>query len=90
MKFILCVELIGLYRHFLDQNSAIANKSISGIPLNLKTLAIGNGLTVIFVLFLQTCGAPHHYLIRIRWSSIRHMKNMQRITHTASWDPPVS
>ncbi|EIM82008.1 serine carboxypeptidase [Stereum hirsutum FP-91666 SS1] len=31
--------------HFLDQNEAIANGSISGIPLNLKALGVGDGLT---------------------------------------------
>ncbi|KAL5528101.1 hypothetical protein ACEPAF_7237 [Sanghuangporus sanghuang] len=31
--------------YFLQQNDAIANGSISGIPLNLKTLGIGNGIT---------------------------------------------
>jgi len=31
--------------HFLNQNAAIANKSISGIPINLKVLGIGDGLT---------------------------------------------
>ncbi|KAF9475477.1 serine carboxypeptidase [Pholiota conissans] len=31
--------------HFLAQNAAISNGTISGLPLNLKTLAIGNGLT---------------------------------------------
>ncbi|KAJ7779816.1 serine carboxypeptidase [Mycena metata] len=31
--------------HFLAQNTAIREGSVSGIKLNLKTLAIGNGLT---------------------------------------------
>ncbi|KAL5506982.1 hypothetical protein ACEPAH_6438 [Sanghuangporus vaninii] len=31
--------------HFLQQNDAIANGSISGITLNFKTLGVGNGLT---------------------------------------------
>ncbi|KAJ7758308.1 Alpha/Beta hydrolase protein [Mycena metata] len=31
--------------HFLAQNTAIAEGSVSGINLNLKTLAIGNGVT---------------------------------------------
>ncbi|KAL5528105.1 hypothetical protein ACEPAF_7241 [Sanghuangporus sanghuang] len=31
--------------YFLEQNEAIANGSISGITLNLRTLGIGNGLT---------------------------------------------
>ena len=32
--------------YFLDQNSAIAAGTISGITINLKVLGIGNGLTV--------------------------------------------
>ena len=31
--------------HFLQQNDAIANGSISGITLNFRTLGVGNGLT---------------------------------------------
>ncbi|KAI0751671.1 alpha/beta-hydrolase [Daedaleopsis nitida] len=31
--------------HFLDQNAAIANGSITGIPINLKFLGVGDGLT---------------------------------------------
>ncbi|KAF9644244.1 alpha/beta-hydrolase [Thelephora ganbajun] len=31
--------------YFLDQNAAIAAGTLSGIPINLKTLGIGNGLT---------------------------------------------
>lgn len=31
--------------HFLQQNDAIANGSISGIPINLKYLGVGDGLT---------------------------------------------
>lgn len=32
--------------HWLDQNDAIANGTVDGIPLNLKVLAIGDGFTV--------------------------------------------
>jgi len=32
--------------YFIDQNAAIAAGTISGIPINLKVLGIGNGLTV--------------------------------------------
>jgi hypothetical protein len=32
--------------HFLAQNAAIAGEKLDSIPLNLKTLGIGNGLTV--------------------------------------------
>ncbi|CAE6433513.1 unnamed protein product [Rhizoctonia solani] len=31
--------------HFLDQNAAIAAGTITGVPINLKVLSIGNGLT---------------------------------------------
>ncbi|KAI0637608.1 serine carboxypeptidase [Trametes polyzona] len=31
--------------HFLDQNAAIANGSVSGLPINLKFLGVGDGLT---------------------------------------------
>lgn len=31
--------------HFLDQNAAISAGTISGLPINLKLLGIGNGLT---------------------------------------------
>ena len=41
-----CGILIVFFRHFLDQNAAIANGSISGIPINLKFLGVGDGLTV--------------------------------------------
>ncbi len=35
-----------MHRHFLDQNAAIANGSVSGVPINLKFLGVGDGLTV--------------------------------------------
>ncbi|KAI0758948.1 alpha/beta-hydrolase [Fomes fomentarius] len=31
--------------YFLDQNAAIANGSVSGVPINLKFLGVGDGLT---------------------------------------------
>ncbi|KIY63529.1 serine carboxypeptidase [Cylindrobasidium torrendii FP15055 ss-10] len=31
--------------HFLDQNDAIANGTVEGIPLNLQVLGVGDGLT---------------------------------------------
>ncbi|KAK7045775.1 hypothetical protein VNI00_007176 [Paramarasmius palmivorus] len=31
--------------HFLSQNAAIANGTVSGLPLNLKVLGVGDGLT---------------------------------------------
>ncbi|KAI0829246.1 serine carboxypeptidase [Trametes gibbosa] len=31
--------------YFLDQNAAIANGSVSGLPINLKVLGVGDGLT---------------------------------------------
>ena len=34
------------YRYFLEQNAGIANKSISGTPINLQYLGVGDGLTV--------------------------------------------
>ena len=33
-------------RHFLSQNEAIAKGTISGVPINLKFLGVGDGLTV--------------------------------------------
>jgi hypothetical protein len=33
-------------RYFLDQNAAISAGTVSGLPINLKLLGIGNGLTV--------------------------------------------
>jgi hypothetical protein len=33
-------------RHFLQQNAAIRLGTLKGIPINLKVLGIGNGLTV--------------------------------------------
>lgn len=41
-----------LYRHFLSQNAAIAAGTVSGIPLNLKVLGVGDGLTVRPIYFL--------------------------------------
>lgn len=35
-----------LSRYFLDQDAAIANGTLSGIPINLKVLGIGNGWIV--------------------------------------------
>lgn len=32
--------------YFLSQNAAIKGGTVAGLPLNLKTLGIGNGLTV--------------------------------------------
>lgn len=32
--------------YFLDQNAAIANGTKTGIPINLKYLGVGDGLTV--------------------------------------------
>ena len=37
---------IPCYRYFLQQNAAIASGSISGVPINLKVLGVGDGLTV--------------------------------------------
>ena len=34
------------HRHFLSQNAAIEDGTVSGIKLNLKVLGIGDGLTV--------------------------------------------
>ncbi|KAH9974756.1 serine carboxypeptidase [Lactifluus volemus] len=31
--------------HFLEQNAAIKNGTVTGVPINLKVLGIGNGLT---------------------------------------------
>jgi hypothetical protein len=33
-------------RYFLEQNDAIKHGDVTGIPINLKVLAIGNGLVV--------------------------------------------
>ena len=32
--------------HFLKQNAAIAGGSLTGVPINLKVLGVGNGITV--------------------------------------------
>jgi hypothetical protein len=33
-------------RYFLQQNEAIASGSITGVPINLQVLGVGDGLTV--------------------------------------------
>ena len=33
-------------RYFLSQNEGISNGTVSGIPINLKFLGVGDGLTV--------------------------------------------
>ena len=33
-------------RYFLSQNEAIAEGTVSGVPINLKFLGVGDGLTV--------------------------------------------
>ncbi len=33
-------------RYFLQQNAGIANGTVSGVPINLKVLGVGDGLTV--------------------------------------------
>jgi hypothetical protein len=37
---------MGACRYFLQQNAAIRFGTLKGIPINLKVLGIGNGLTV--------------------------------------------
>jgi hypothetical protein len=42
---------VGLYswdplRHFLDQNTGIANGTVKGTKINLQYLGVGDGLTV--------------------------------------------
>ena len=32
--------------YFLEQNTKVANGSVSGLPINLKVLGVGDGLTV--------------------------------------------
>ena len=32
--------------YFLEQNEGIANGTVSGLPINLKFLGVGDGLTV--------------------------------------------
>ena len=32
--------------YFLEQNAKVANGSVSGLPINLKVLGVGDGLTV--------------------------------------------
>jgi hypothetical protein len=43
-------------RYLLDQNAAIAAGTLSGIPINLKVLGVGNGLTVcsIMIVFMTS------------------------------------
>ena len=43
---ILIAACFAFAAYFLSQNAAIASGKISGKKLNLKTLGIGNGLTV--------------------------------------------
>jgi hypothetical protein len=38
-------------RYFLSQNAAIAAGTVTGIPLNLKVLGVGDGLTVSAIVF---------------------------------------
>lgn len=39
--------------YFLQQNAAIANGTVSGLPINLKYLGVGDGLTVSLLLVLM-------------------------------------
>jgi uncharacterized membrane protein YfhO len=43
---ILLPLIVGVCRYFLQQNEAIRSGTVQGQIINLKTLGIGNGLTV--------------------------------------------
>ena len=42
-------------RYFLQQNAAIQFGTLKGLPINLKVLGIGNGLTVWDALLADVC-----------------------------------
>ena len=37
---------VSAFRYFLQQNAAIRFGTLKGVPINLRVLGIGNGLTV--------------------------------------------
>jgi hypothetical protein len=39
-------KIVGAYRYFLEKNDEIYRGTATGVHINLKTLGIGNGLTV--------------------------------------------
>lgn len=74
-------------RYFLAQNAAIKKKKIEGIHINLKTLGIGNGLTV-------SCSFKSLHPIRIiqmyvlgssqSIPRLPHIRNFKSIQHSNS------
>ncbi|KAH8102251.1 alpha/beta-hydrolase [Cristinia sonorae] len=53
--------------HFLKQNAGITNGTVSGVPINLKALAIGNGITDPLVQYpgylTYAASNPYHPLV---------------------------
>ena len=75
--------------YFLQQNAAIKFGTVKGVPINLKVLGIGNGLTV----RLRDTSLTDKLLItliRTRFRSTLAIYNMLSRIHTTLWLTPQS
>jgi hypothetical protein len=64
-------------RYFLQQNAAIKYGTVTGVPINLKVLGIGNGLTV-------RCSCVPYWLMQCSYRFRTRSRNTLAISHMLS------